>query len=273
MKNILFLLIFIPILSFSQVSSWRGSTSQQRMGPSTQQSFSQRNNMSGWRNYSPRELNRPQRNRNNTNIFLGDPWGWDNWGWNRWNMWGAPGFGWNNWSPMWYQNDWGYRQPARVYMYEDGRIDTVRGKKPIINMGIQKSNTNQIGAFFSIGNKTYFIAEYNTTFERNNSTFFPYGKITEVDFPLVNDLIRRYSFYVGVGKRIKRTGIHMMIGNTFEDVKWRGRDDIGYITFPKYFDRFTTVKVGALHDYKNVTIKFDYDPIINNQTFGLGINF
>jgi hypothetical protein len=78
---------------------------------------------------------------------------------------------------------------------------------------------------------------------------------------------------VGVGKRIKRTGIHMMIGTVSEDVKWRGRDDIGYITFPKYRDRFTTVKVGALHDFKNLTIKYDYDPIIRNSTFGLGINF
>jgi len=86
-------------------------------------------------------------------------------------------------------------------------------------------------------------------------------------------LVEQRSFYVGVGKRIKRTGIHMMIGSLTEDVKWRGRDDIGYITFPKYRDRFTTLKVGMLHDFKNLTIKFDYDPIIENSTFGLGLNF
>ena len=45
------------------------------------------------------------------------------------------------------------------------------------------------------------------------------------------------------------------------------------IVMSKYKDRFTTVKVGALHDFKNLTIKFDYDPIIDNSTFGLGINF
>jgi hypothetical protein len=94
-----------------------------------------------------------------------------------------------------------------------------------------------------------------------------------VDFPMVSDLVKQSNFYVGIGKRIKRTGIHMMIGSVTEDVKWRGKDDIGYITFPKYKDRFTTVKVGALHDYKNFTIKFDYDPVINNSTFGLGMNF
>jgi hypothetical protein len=188
-------------------------------------------------------------------------------------MWGAPAFGWNFWQPMWYQNDWGYRQPARVYVYDDGKRDTIRGKKPVISFGIQKTTNEQIGGFFTIGNKAYFIAEYNSTFERDNSTFFEYGNITQVDFPMVSDLVERRNFYVGVGKKIKRTGIHMMIGSVTEDVKWRGKDDIGYITFPKYRDRFTTVKVGALHDFKNLTIKFDYDPIIDNSTFGLGINF
>jgi len=201
--------------------------------------------------------------------------GWNNWGWgwNRWDMWGAPGFGWNYYSPSWYWNDCGYRQPARIYVYDNGRRDTVRGKKPIISFGIQKTNDKQVGGFFTIGNKGYLITEYNASVERDNSTFFPFGTIGQVDFPLVNDLVQRQSFYIGAGKRIKRTGIHVMIGTVSEDVKWRGRDALGYITFPKYLDRFTTVKVGALHDYKNFTLKFDYDPIINNGTFGLGVNF
>jgi hypothetical protein len=29
----------------------------------------------------------------------------------------------------------------------------------------------------------------------------------------------------------------------------------------------------VLHDYKNFTIKLDYDPVVNNGTFGLGVNF
>ena len=277
MKNLLFLLAFIPTLAFSQVSNWRSNPPQpQRSAPSIQQSTPQRNDVSRWRNESPREFNRPQRTRPGSNIIITDPyWGMNNWGWgwNRWDMWGAPGLGWNFWQPSWYFNDWGYRQPQRIYVYDDGKRDTIRGKKPVISFGIQRTNDKQIGGFFTIGNKAYFIAEYNSTFERDNSTFFPYGNITQVDFPMVNDLVERRNFYVGVGKRIKRTGIHLMVGNVTEDVKWRGRDDLGYITFPKYKDRFTTVKVGALHDYKNFTIKFDYDPIINNTTFGLGVNF
>jgi hypothetical protein len=276
MKKLLLFILLIPTIAFSQVSSWRGgaSSAPRASSPSIQYSTPQRNDVSRWRSEPPsRGYDRPIRTRPGSNIIVRDPWLMNGWGWNRWDMWGAPMFGWNFWQPMWYMNDWGYRQPARVYVYDDGKRDTIRGKKPIISFGIQKSTNEQIGGFFTIGNKAYFIAEYNSTFERDNSTFFPYGNITDVDFPMVSDLVEQRNFYVGVGKRIKRTGIHMMIGSVTEDVKWRGRDDIGYITFPKYRDRFTTVKVGALHDFKNLTIKYDYDPIIRNSTFGLGINF
>lgn len=280
MKNLFLIFTMVPMLATSQVSNWRTSPPQQqstpqpqRSTPSIQPSTPQRNDVSSWRNNPPRDNSR-QPNRRNSNIIVNDPffndWGW---GWNRWNMWGAPGFGWNYYSPMWYWNDWGYRQPARVYVYDNGRKDTIKGKKPIINFGIQFTNDKQVGGFFTIGNKGYFITEYNSSVERDNSTFFPYGKITQVDFPMVNDLVQRNSFYIGAGKRIKRTGVHLMIGTVSEDVKWRGKDDIGYITFPKYLDRFTTMKVGVLHDYKNFTIKVDYDPIISNGTFGLGVNF
>jgi hypothetical protein len=280
MKNLLFLLAFIPTLAFSQVSNWRTTPPQQSQPqqrvetPRTQPSAPQRNDVSNWRNQPPSNgYDRPLRTRPGSDIIIRNQWGWNNWGWNRWDMWGAPAFGWNYWNPGFYSNDWGYRQPARVYVYDNGKQDTIKGKKPVISFGIQTTGGNQIGGFFTMGNKAYFIAEYNSTFERDNSTFFQYGNITQVDFPMVSDLVKQSNFYVGIGKRIKRTGIHMMIGSVTEDVKWRGKDDIGYITFPKYKDRFTTVKVGALHDFKNLTIKYDYDPIIRSSTFGLGMNF
>jgi hypothetical protein len=275
MKKLLLILLLIPTLALSQVSSWRGATSTPRVSTqSFQQSIPQRN-VSSWRNESPREFNRPVRTRPGSNIIVNDPWLMNNWGWgwNRWDMWGAPAFGWNFWSPMWYMNDWGYRQPARIYVYDNGRRDTIKGKKPIISFGIQRTTDDQVGGFFTIGNKGYFIVEYTASNLRDNSTFFPFGNIVDIDFPMVNDLIQRQSFYIGVGKRIKRTGIHMMIGTVSEDAKWRGKDDLGYITFPKYLDRFTTVKIGALHDFKNLTLKLDHDPIVKNTTFGLGLNF
>ena len=282
MKKLITLFCLIPTLAFTQVSTWRNSTpppqATQRT-PAPQQSMQQRNQISSWRNESPREYNRPQRTRPGSNIIVRDPffnnWGWNNWGWgwNRWDMWGAPGFGWNYWSPGFYHNDWGYRQPSRIYVYGDGKRDTIRGKKPVISFGIQRTTDDQMGGFFTVGGKGYLIMEYNSSIERDRSTFFPFGNITQIDFPLVNDLVQRNSFYVGVGKRIKRTGIHFMIGSVSEDVRWRGKDDIGLITFPKYLDRFTTMKVGILHDYRNLTLKVDYDPVINTRTFGLGVNF
>ena len=276
MKNILLLIMLLPMVAFSQVSSWRSNPPQPRVStPSVQ---GQRSDISMWRNDGPREFNRPQQTKPGSNIIINNnPWLWNDWGWgwgfNRWNMWGAPAFGWNFYTPSFYWNDWGYRQPQRIYVYDDGKRDTIRGKKPVISFGIQKTTDKQIGGFFTIGNKGYFIMEYNSSVERDNSTFFPYGNITQIDFPLVNDLVQRNSFYIGAGKRIKRTGIHFMVGTVSEDVKWRGRDDLGYITFPKYLDRFTTFKIGGLHDYKNFTIKGDYDPIINTGTFGFGVNF
>jgi len=278
MKNILLSLLMFPLLTFGQVSNWRSNPPQQstppRSTPSVQPLAPQRNDVSSWRSQPPSRGNdRPIRTRPGSDRIIRDPWLMNGWGWNRWDMWGAPGFGWNFWQPSWYFNDWGYRQPARIYVYDNGKRDTVKGKKPVISFGIQKTNDKQVGGFFTIGNKAYFIAEYNSSVERDNSTFFPFGNITQVDFPLVNDLVQRNSFYIGAGKRIKRTGVHFMIGTVSEDVKWRGRDALGYITFPKYLDRFTTMKVGALHDYKNFTIKFDYDPVVKNGTFGLGVNF
>jgi hypothetical protein len=280
MKNLFLIFAMVPMLSIGQVSNWRTSpptqqqSTPQRSTPSVQPSVPQRNEVSSWRSQPPSRGNdRPIRTRPGSNIIVRDPWfnGGFGWGWNRWDMWGAPGFGWNFWQPSWYWNDWGYRQPARVYVYDNGKKDTIRGKKPIISFGIQKTTDRQIGGFFTIGNKGYFITEYNFTHDR--STFYPHGRLDLVDFPLVDDLVKLNSFYVGFGKRVKRTGVHFMVGNVNEIVRYRGKDDDGYITFPKYSNRFTTIKIGALHDYKNFTIKMDYDPIISNGTFGLGINF
>lgn len=274
MKKILFALLLMPLLTIGQTSSWRSNPpSRVQSGPTIQ---GQRSDISMWRTNPPRDENRPRPTKPGSNVIINNnPWLWNDWGWgwNRWNMWGAPGFGWNFWTPSWYWNDWGYRQPARIYVYEDGRKDTIRGKKPIISFGLQKSTDKQIGGFFTYGNKGYFIAEFNSTYERDNSTFFPYGRITQVDFPLVDDLVKLNSFYAGFGKRIKRIGVHFMLGSVNEVVRYRGKDADGYITFPKYTDRFMSIKVGALHDLKNATIKFDYDPILRNGTFGLGVNF
>ena len=272
MKKLLLFLVLIPVVTFSQVSSWRSNPpSRISSGPTIQ---GQRSDISMWRTNPPREDNRPRQTKPGSNIIIdNNPWGWNSWGWNRWDMWGAPGFGWNYWSPMWYWNDWGYRQPARIYVYSDGKKDTVKGKKPIINFGLHKTTNQQIGASFAIGGKSYFIMDFVSTYEPDRSTFFPYGKITQIDFPLINDLVKEKTIYVGGGKRFKRTGFHAMIGFGNEIVRWRGKDNIGEITFPKYNTNFITAKIGVMKDIKNFTLKVDTDPIRNYTQFGLGLNF
>lgn len=266
MKNILFLLTFLPVLSFSQVSSWRSNPPQRSEAPRIQQSIPQRSDVSRWRTQT--EPIRPGQQVPTKPLIrrwrptITNPYGlmWGNWGW------------YQPYPYFWY-DDFGYRNRGVVHIYENGRRDTIRHKKPILNFGLQHSTNKQIGGFFAIGNKGYFITEFSSTYVRDNSTFFPHGSITQVDFPLVDDLVKSNSFYVGFGKRIKRTGLHFMLGHVNEIVRYRGKDRIGFITFPKYDDSFTTVKIGTLHDFKNTTIKFDYDPIQKNATFGLGINF
>jgi len=274
MKKLLLFLLLIPTLAFTQVSSWRSNPpSRVQSGPSIQ---GQRSDISGWRNTSPREFNRPQQTRPGSNIVISDPWFYDNWGWgwgwNRWNMWGAPAFGWSYWNPYFYYNDWGYRQPARIYVYEDGRKDTIKGVKPVINFGLSKTNDEQIGGFFAIGNRSYFIMDFVTTYEKDNSTFFPYGTITKVDFPLISDLRKNAAIYLGGGKRFGRTGVHAMIGFGKEIIRYRGKDKLGEITFPKYNRDYSTIKVGVLQDFKNFTLKVDSDPIRNYWQVGLGLN-
>lgn len=270
MKKLLLFLVLVPTLALSQISSWRGGSSQS----SAPVILNQRSDVSSWRNSTPIEFNRPEPTKPGSNIIIRDPWFYDNWGWgwNRWGMWGAPAFGFNYWNPYWYYNDFGYRQPGRIYVYENGKKDTVFGKKPIINFTIHKTSNNQIGGSFAIGNKSYFITDFVTTFEPDRSTYFPFGTIDKVDFPLIKDLVKERTIYIGGGKRFNRTGFHTMLGFGNERVFWRGKDKLGEITFPKYQTNFTTVKVGVMHDIKNFTIKVDADPIRNYWQAGLGLN-
>lgn len=295
MKNLFLILIFIPSIIFGQqVSRWRSS------GPSPSSSYRSQsvnpyspvrpsmerndNRISNWRS-SPPSHNQggpisgghyyiptyPQR-------YYYDIYGYDYLGWNRWYGWGAPLYGWNYFEPYYYYDRWGYRQPARIYVYKDGKADTVKGVKPNLTFGLQGSTDGQIGLWGRVGNKTYFIFEYNQNIVKDNSQYFPNATIVDwyhdnSMFPLVSDLKRNRSVYLGVGRRIGRTGLHLMVGNMSENVRWRGRDDVGYLTFPKYKDRYMTMKIGAIHDFKNVSLKADVDPIVGNLSLGLGINF
>lgn len=268
MKKLLFILL-LPIFSFSQVSSWRNNSTTQSQSNTINSSSNGSYRVTPMDGYSSWRQNPPQSKQP---PIVVRPY-YDNWGtWNRWNVWGAPMFGYDYWLPYSYYDRWGYREPARIYVYENGKKDTIKGKSLNFSFGVQMSTDEHIGGWLTLGDRTYFILEYSQTYTTDNSTFFPNGKLQLVDFPLVDDLIKSNVAYFGFGKKFGRTGIHTMFGFGTEVVRWRGYDIEGYITFPKYSYNFTTLKIGAIRDIKKVTTKLDFDPIRKNVFLGLGFN-
>jgi hypothetical protein len=285
MKKILIIIFLFPLIAFSQVSGWRGGGSHNYSGGGFRGTAPsapiyrpiQDPNISNWRSNPPKY--KYYQNPNNSGSIYRQPYNhhhYDDWyygGYNRWNIWGAPMYGYNWWLPGYYYDTWGYREPYRVYEYQDGRMDTIKGKATHFSFGLQGSTLSQVGGWFTIGNRGYFIAEYNYSIKKDNNTYFPYGTLDQVDFPLVGDWKKTNTFYMGGGKKFGRTGVHLMLGSAHEVVRYRGYDSMGYITFPKNTRDFVTAKIGVIRDFKNLTLKFDADPIVGSVYFGAGFNF
>jgi hypothetical protein len=270
MKKILVLLLVIPMISFSQVSSWRTNTSQQtQTSQSTQTrvqpSAPQQNNVSSWRN------NPPETSRPNYNI-IAQPNNWgrggNNWGW-QWNNWG-----WYQPMPYIWYDDFGWRQRSVIHIYESGKRDTIRKERVYTSFGFGHTTNKQATYWGTIGGKRgYFIMDYVMTYAIDQNQYYPYGQINNVDFPLSKeDWKKESTFYVGAGKRIGKIGIHGMIGFGNEVIRWQGKDDLGGISFPKSNSSFTTYKIGLIRDFKFVTLKVDTDPIRGYSQISIGLN-
>lgn len=270
MKRILFLLVLLPILSFSQVSSWRNSTPQRQQfsSPPPRIQTPSDNGVSRWRTESPREFNRPRPTKPGSNIIITQPWGWNNWGW-QWNNWG-----WYQPHPyIWYDN-YGWRQRSIIRVYEDGKRDTI-AKPRYFSAGIGYTNNKQASFWGAIGGaKAYFIFDYVTTYDIDRNQYFPYGNIAIADFPISKEDFRKEkAIYLGAGRRFGKFGVHGMIGFGNEILRYQGKDAIGGISFPKSNTNFTSFKVGVLRQFKDFTLKVDTDPIRKYSQFGLGLNF
>jgi len=274
MKNLLFLLAFIPTLAFSQVSSWRqtggsvpaqtSQSTQTRVQPSIPQ---QQNNVSSWRtqtapirpgdNFGGQPLTRRWRA---TQI---NPYGlmWGTWGW------------YQPFPYIWY-DDFGWRQRSEVRIYENGKRDTIRKEPVYTAFGLGYTNNKQASFWGLIGGKkSYFIMDYVMTYAIDQNQYYPYGQINNVDFPLSKtDWKKESTFYIGGGKRINKFGIHGMIGFGSEVIRWQGKDAIGGISFPKSNTNFTTFKIGLTRDFKLFTIKLDTDPIRGYTQIGIGLS-
>lgn len=271
MKKFLAFLLLIPMLSFGQ-SSWRNGGGGASQTPRVQapQSIPQvRSNpgVSSWRNNPPQsQFQQARPNYNTGSRGYREPIRY--YSFNQYPYWA-----WSSYSPYYWYDPYGYRYRGRIYHYEDRMNDTVKLEPMRVSVGIQTTADHQVGGWITLGNKGYFIADFSSTFIRDNSTFFPYGQIQNADFPITGTVSRLKTFYVGFGKRVARTGFHVMIGFANEDVRYRGKDAIGYITFPKSKDQFMTGKFGIVHDFQLTTFKFDYDPFIKSATIGLGVHF
>ena len=269
MKKLLILLLVIPMISFSQVSSWRqtgGSSSSQSYQQSVpQRNIDTRNDVSDWRR------NPPQTPRPNYNIITRpNNWGWggNNWGW-QWNNWG-----WYQPYPYIWYDDFGWRQRSIVHVYETGRRDTIVRKPVYFAAGLGYTNDERVQFWTAIGSdKGYFIADYVLTTAIDQNDYFPGGNIVIVDFPVSKELFRKdHTFYIGGGKRFNKLGVHGMIGFGNEILRYQGKDAVGGISFPKSNINYTTFKVGIIRDFKFITLKLDHDPIRKYSQIAIGLN-
>ena len=272
MKKLLVLLLVIPMISFSQVSTWRTnpptqSTPQTRVEtPRVQPSIPQQNNVSSWRNNPPQQSQPNPDPRDRVRVQ----------NWNRPNQFG---YYWGNWG--WYQpfpyiwyDDFGWRQRSVVRIYENGRRDTVASTPVLFSAGIGHTNNKQT-AFWGLigGNKGYFIMDYVMTYDIDENQYYPNGNLAIADFPISKEIFKKeHTLYLGGGKRIGKIGIHGMIGFGNEIQRYQGKDDLGGISFPKSNTNFTTFKIGLIRDFKWFTLKLDTDPIRKYSQISIGLN-
>jgi hypothetical protein len=262
MKTILVILLFIPNVMFSQVSSWRTNPPQQRVEtPRITPSVPQRNNISRWRTNPPQSD--PSRRLRGQNWGRSNQFGyyWGNWGW------------YQPFPYIWY-DDFGWRQRSVIHVYENGRRDTIRKESVYTTFGIGYTNNKQASFWGAIGrSKGYFILDYTMSYDIDQNQYYPNGNIAIADFPISNnDFIKQGALYLGGGKRFGKLGVHGMIGFGNEIIRYQGKDDFGGISFPKSNTNFTTFKIGIIRDFKFFTLKLDRDPIRNYNQISIGLN-
>lgn len=289
MKKLIFLLFF-PVFVFSQnferqqkqqirssgTYSPSPSLSQSSRPSYTPQSseFSQK--------YSVREQNRSYYNRNDKRpVIINDPY-WNNWGWG-WNRWN-PMVGWNSFSPYFWYDDWGYRNPGRIYIYDNGKTDTLKRRVPHGTFGVQYNTENEIGAWVTFGTKVYFIVDYTRNNSNRIGTYYPsltLDKVLPWNDRKLADEVSTNMFSVGVGRKIdKRVGVHLSLGVGNEERRFKYYDEMfvlsnnGEYTFLNYKKTITTVKIGTVIDIsRNFVTKLEWDLGRGCISYGLGLKF
>ena len=268
MKNLIILLCLIPTLAFSQVSSWRTNPPQQRVEtPRVQPPTPQRNDVSNWRTQTapvrPGDDFRNQPPIRRYRSTPQNPYGlmWGTWGW------------YQPYPYIWYDN-YGWRYRSTIRIYESGKRDTVVVKPILFQAGLGKTNNKQANFWGTIGGtKGYFIIDYVMSYDIDQNQYYPNGNLAIADFPISKEIFKKENtLYLGAGKRFGKLGVHGMIGFGNEIQRYQGKDALGGISFPKSDINFTSIKFGAVRDFKYFTLKFDTDPIRGYSQLGIGLN-
>ena len=289
MKKILFLLFF-PILVFSQTTVRQQKEQVRNSGtynpppspqPQQRPTYTPQNSEFSQK-YSVREQNRSYYNKNNQpQVIIRDPyWNYNSWGWDRWN----PRYGWNSYYPYFWYDTWGYRNPARIYIYDNGVRDTIKVTPIRGSVGLQYNSNDEVGVWVVLGKNTYFVADFSKTNNRAIAVYYPLltlDKVLPWQDRKLSDEVNTSLFSVGIGKKINtKMGVHMSLGVGSEERRFRYYDEMyvlsnnGQYTFPNYKKTVTTLKIGTLLDVsRQISIKLDYDINRGNISYGLGLKF
>jgi hypothetical protein len=286
MKKLIFLLFF-PVFVFSQNNERqqkeqvRSSGTYNAQQPQQRPTYSSQNSEFSQKN-SVREQNRNYYNQNNQRQpIIYDPYrNYGGLGWNRWN----PRYGWNSYYSYYWYDDWGYRNPARVYIYNNEIKDTIKVDPIHGSFGLQYNLNKELGVWATFGKKTYFIIDFSKTNNKGVAVYYPHLTLDRVlpwSDRRLSDEINSNMFSVGFGKKInKKMGLHMSLGVGNEEKKFRFYDEMyilsnnGQYTFPNYKKTITTLKIGGIIDFsRNFTTKFDYDLNRGCISYGLGLKF
>lgn len=288
MKKII-LLLMIPLFTLGQSNEKTQKQSYRSGTPYTPRTSPQVNSRPSIGEFEQKQIER-ERNRykpgTNSPVIITDPY-WDpyyspylGWGWNRY----YPYTGWNYYNRFWWNDNWGYRNPGRVYIYEDGTRDTVKIKPLHGSIGISYNNQPEWGVWTTLGREVYLIAEYSRSFQTDRSTYYPNitkDQVLEWNDKKIGDQINTNLFSIGVGKKVsKYLGLHVQLGIGRTVVREKYLDEYqvlsnnGQYSIDNYTENIVTPKVGGLYKLGNkFTFKGDYDIKREKVQFGLGVNF
>lgn len=197
-----------------------------------------------------------------------------------WVRWGAPVYGYSNFYPTFYYDRFGLRHPSRIYEYNTGKRDTIKGKKLHWRLGLSYNTKNQFGGWISIGNRNFFMSEYCTYISNDESYFYSDITMNEIitwNDQQLDDILLGGVIYLGGGIKLNKFGVYVMPGYGWDKRNFQFFDELyilsnnGKYSINNYNKKYVTGKFGVIFDYKYVSSKLDYNPFTNVLSFGVGI--